>query len=315
MPPVIIGGAIAAAGAVGAAAIGSKANSKAIKQATQAQTDSTAQQIAYQREADSYARAALNPWMTRGNLAGDTIMAALGLGGNASGGVTTPAVTSPYTGPNPAALTPPGGFDPALSGAYASNNPNQYRGDIGPMWATGDPVAQPATTTTAAPAQPAQTPQQAAASAYEIFKQSTGYQSRFSEGMRALSSNYFGGGVGQSGAAVKAALRFGQDYASREFGNWLGALGNQQGLGFAGASALAGVSQGNADRLGQISQNSADATGQAAIARAQNQGALWTGVAGAAGQLAGALSSYSKPPTNYGVPALSGPVVNNYGYA
>lgn len=254
MPPAIIGGVIAAVGTVGAAAIGSKKNSKAIKQAQQAQSDSTAAQIGYQREADAYNRAALSPWMARGNQAGDTIMAALGLGASTAPG-------APY----------------------------------------GQTVA------------PQQTPQQAATSAYEIFKQSTGYQSRFTEGLRALSSNYFGGGVGQSGAAVKAALRFGQDYASREFGNWMGALGNQQGLGFAGASALAGVSQGNADRLGQISQNNADAMGQAAIARAQNQGALLTGIAGATGQLAGALSSYSRPPVNYTGALTSN--VPHYGYA
>jgi hypothetical protein len=158
------------------------------------------------------------------------------------------------------------------------------------------------------------TPQQAAASAYEAFKQSTGYQTRLTEGNRSLASNYFGGGVGQSGAAMKAALRFGQDYGSREFGNWMGMLGNQQGVGFSGASALAGVSQGFADRMGDISQNNANFMGQAAVARAQNSGALMSGLAGIAGNAIGALSSYGQPrapsPMSGG-----GYVINNYGYA
>jgi hypothetical protein len=153
--------------------------------------------------------------------------------------------------------------------------------------------------------QPAQSPAQAATDAYEIFKQSTGYSTRLAEGNRSLASNYFGGGVGQSGAAVKAALRYGQDYASNEFGKYLGYLGNQQGVGLAGASALAGVSQNYANNMSNISQNNANMQGQAAIAGAQNNGALWTGLAGIAGQTAGALSSYRPQPYNYAALAPS----------
>lgn len=257
MPPAIIGGVIAAAGTIGATALGSKANSKAIKRSTAAQQDSTAQQMALQREVRAQNTAALSPFMERGNAAGNLINAALGIG------TTLPAGQAP----------------------------------------TGGVTAQ--------------SPQQSALTAYEAFKQSTGYQTRLDEGMRSLNAGYAGAGVLQSGAAQRAAIRFGQDYGSREFGNWLGYLGNQQGLGFSGASALAGVSQGAADRMGAISQNAADFAGQAAVARAQNQGALYTGIAGALGQAAGALSSYSRPPVSYGgaLPGGTPPyVINNYGY-
>jgi hypothetical protein len=118
--------------------------------------------------------------------------------------------------------------------------------------------------------------------------------------------------VGQSGAAMKAASRYGQNFGSNEFGNWMSMLGNQQHTGFAGASALAGVSQGSADRMGAISQNNASMAGQAAVARAQNTGALYTGLAGIAGQAAGALSSYQRPPQTY-APALA-TNVPHYGY-
>lgn len=229
MPPVIIGGAIAAAGAVGAAALTSKSNSKAINTSVAAQQRSEDAQLGFQREARAENTAALSPFMQRGNVAGETINAALGLG-----------------------------YSPG------------YSASVG---APSDPAA-------------------AATNAYELFKKSTGYETRFNEGNRSLAANYFGGGVGQSGAAVKAALRYGQGFASNEFGNWLGALGGQQQIGFGGASALAGVSQTFADRAGQISQNGADMTSEAAVARARNQGALWTGLAGTLGQTAGALSSY-----------------------
>jgi hypothetical protein len=292
MPPLAIAGVAAAAIGGGATLLASKKNSKEIKRATQAQTDSTAAQIAYQREADTRNLGALSPFMTRGNVAGDTINAALGLGFTAPQATALPGtVASPYPGGAPAATYPAGGgfgMQPEIPASW---------------------MPQGATTQTTPG--PAQTPALAAQSAYEIFKQSTGYQSRLTEGNRSLASNYFGGNVGQSGAAVKAALRFGQDYASREFGNWLGYLGNQQGLGLGAASALAGVSQGSADRMGAISQNSADAAGAAAMARAQNQGALFTGLAGSLGQAVGALSSYRAP--TFLRPALS-TNVPAYGY-
>lgn len=250
MPPVIIGGVIAAAGAIGASALSSKANSKAIKTATTAQTAGDNAALAAQERARAENIAALSPSMARGNVAGETINAALGLG-----------------------------YSPG------------YSATVG---APTDPAA-------------------AAANAYELFKKSTGYSTRLEEGQRTLASNYFGGGVGQSGAAVKAALRYGQDYASGEFGNWMGALSGQQSIGFGGASALSGVSQNIANNMGAISQNGANNTAQAAIARAQNQGALYSGIANVAGNAFGALSSYNRPQAPYN-PALNTAALPNYAY-
>jgi hypothetical protein len=286
MPPAIIAGVIAAGATAGGAILSSKSNNKAVKAATQQQQQSDAAQIAYQRESDARNTANLSPWMARGNAAGDTVMAALGLGGS---------VTAPQGSQPPGALTVP------YSGAYpdASAYPG-YQGG-----ALGSPQGPNATTGPA-------TAQQAALNAYEMFKQSTGYQSRLQEGQRGQGAMFSALGTYQSGARDKALARFNQDYASREFGTWLGQVGNQQGLGFGAASALAGVSQGSADRLGAISQNSADFAGQAAVARAQNQGALYTGIAGAAGQVAGALSSYRQPAA-YNNPALAR-TVPAYGY-
>jgi hypothetical protein len=274
MPPGVILGVSALVGA-GASILGAKSNNKAINKATDAQTASTAEQTALQRDIYGQNKAALSPFMQRGNVAGDTIMAALGLGGTATApqaGLPTPALAVPYNGGYPDAAQYPG---------YAGQHPwlmQQGQGALGQQQ-----VGAPGTT-----AQPGQSPQQAATNAYEMFKQSTGYQTRFGEGMRALNAGYAGAGVVQSGAAQKAALRFGQDFASNEFGNWMGYLGNQQGVGFAGASALSGVGQGFADRMGDISQNNANATAQAAALRAQNKGALYTGLAG----IAGGLTSY-----------------------
>ena len=46
-----------------------------------------------------------------------------------------------------------------------------------------------------------------------------GYNFRFEEGMKALERKMAASGMTQSGAAMKAATRYGQDYASNEFNN------------------------------------------------------------------------------------------------
>lgn len=221
----ILGSAIIGAGGT---ALAAKSNSGAINKATDAQTANNAEQMALQREIYGENKAALSPFMARGNMAGDVMNNALGLsGGNA-------------------ALT-----------------------------------------------------------AYEAFKQSTGYQSRLEEGYRGVNSNYAASGMLQSGAAQKSLLRYGQNFASNEFGNWFGALGNQQGVGFSGASALAGVGQGYANSAGALGQANANALGQAAVARANNSNALIGGISNIAGNAVGALSSYGQQP--FAPPAMVAP--------
>lgn len=264
----------------GAAALGAKSNSKATKKAAATQADATAQQLAYQREADTTARGALSPFMERGNAAGDTINALLGLGGVS-------------TTPQPVAL-------PANTGQFAGGTFYGFEGMDGPM---GTPFGfqpnwgMPQATAQTAPA-PQKTPAQAAAEAYEIFKGSTGYQTRFAEGTRALNASFAGSRMSQSGAAVKSALRYGQEFASGEFGKYLGALGTQQDLGFRGAGALAGVALDSSDRFGRIAGDRADNAGALAVARANNNNNFYGTIAGIAGNAAtnlGALSSYRTP--------------------
>lgn len=290
MPPVVIGAGIAAAATVGGAALTSSANKKATNKAVAAQQSSDAQQLAYQREARDKNEAALSPFMQRGNVAGDQINALLGLGGSAQTLPTQqPGILAQYQGENPdtSAHGLGRGYE-TVGGDPFGFNKTRYEA------VNGGPGTIQNFGATQAPQQARQTPQQAAMAAYDIFKNSTGYQTRLKEGQGALAANYFGGGVGQSGAAMKAAIRYGNDYAGNYFDNYIGQLGNQQNLGFAGASALSGVSQNFANNASNISQNGANILSQAAIARAQNSGALYTGIAGAIGNVAGSLSSYGR---------------------
>lgn len=288
--PIGIGAAVLGSAAIagGATLAASKSNSKAVKNASNVQAQSAADQNALQRDIYGKNQAALSPFMQRGNAAGDQINALLGLGGPAQASVS-PQGGQGLPTQQPFQAAP---FDAIGNAALGQSKPWLMQGGGGFM--PTQPTAQ------AAGQQPGQSPAAAATNAYEIFKQSAGYQTRLDEGNRSLASNYFGGGVGQSGAAMKAALKYGQNFASNEFGNYLGQLGNQQGVGFAGASALAGVGQNYANNMGNISQNNANMQSQAAIANAQNRGALYTGLAGIAGNAAGTLSSYRQPQYNYG---------------
>lgn len=221
MPAAVIGGVIAGAGAIGAAAIGSKAQKKAAKAASQAQTQAASQNNALQREIYDRNTANLAPFMSRGNIAGETYNALLGLGGDAN----------------------------------------------------------------------------AARSAFDTFRGSTGYDFRVKEGQNALTSSLAGSRILQSGAAAKALERFRQGTASDEFGRYLGYLGNQQGIGLSGANALAGVGTNFANAVSANNQNAADATSNAALIRGQANANIFGTAANAIGNIGAQFaSSYGSRP-------------------
>lgn len=151
-----------------------------------------------------------------------------------------------------------------------------------------------------------------ATGAFDAFRNSTGYNFRFDEGVRANNAGYAGRGVLQSGAAQKSLLNYGQGMASGEYGNWLqglqvrlGALTDRTNRGFSAASAQAGVGQNFANSITSLNAANAGFMGQAAIARANNSAGTMGALGNIAGQTVGALSSYgsfgpSLSPVNYG---------------
>lgn len=268
-----IGLGVAGVGAVA----GAKASSKASKRAAQVSADNNAQNVALQREIYNQNKQILSPFVTRGNAAGDTINALLGLGGG------TPAAQTQQAQPN--ALAQFGGINPMTYGAR--NQPGAGYGIADLQAGLGTPYYSAtggnalAATSGVAP----QTAQQAANNAFDIYRNSTGYQFRRDEGLNALNSSYAGSGVFQSGDAIREAIKFGQDYGSGEFGNYIGYLGNQQGVGLSAGSAVAGVGQNYANNITQM--NTQNAANQAnAILSKQN------GFANALGTIGGGLFNY-----------------------
>lgn len=291
MPAAVIGGAIAAVGGIGAAAIGSSAQSRASREATQAAQDSTAQNAALFREARAENMAVLSPFVGRGNAAGNQINSLLGLGGgtttNSAGSAFIPAGQGGFS---PASAAVAGEIRPGIgNGGYDIRDPMFYMGqDM--LSVDGGPAVGTTSTAPATPAQPQQTAQQAANDAFNIFKNSTGYQFRVNEGQNALNSGFAGAGLLQSGAALKALDDYRQNMASQEFGNYMAYLGNQQGVGLSAGSAIAGVSQNYANNMASQNNAMASTIANSALARGQGNAQLWGGVGNALGQFGGVIA-------------------------
>lgn len=265
----------------GASILGGTLSASATKKAANKAADTSLavadKNNALSREIYGQNQAALAPFMQRGNAAGDAIMELLGF----------PANTN--TAPQPALAAYSGAQAPAFSG-YNFEPPGYMLGSSMGQYQAPAGYYQ----TQAAPPQGAVTtyaPTGGAKSAFDRYRESTGYNFRQQEGMNALGSLYGGKGLFESGSAARSAIRYGQDYGSGEFGNYLGYLANQQGLGLSGASALAGVGQNYANNVSANNNSAGSAAANAALAAGSANGQLYGGIANALGGLAGGLSS------------------------
>jgi hypothetical protein len=277
MPAAIIGGAIAAVGGIGSAVISSRGASRAA-QATQAAADQSSQ---VQQQMYAQNAAALAPWQRSGMQANGAINSLLGIGGASNQPAQMPAN--------------------ALEGGFGGGDPSGGFGDSGmvnDMWGGPQTVGgdilggnTPGLNSFGGgyglngQQQPDQ--QQQYQTAFDNYRNSTGYKFRLGEGMNAVNSGWAGAGVLQSGAALKAANDYGQGMASQEFGNYLNALGNQQSLGFSAASAQAGVGQNYANNISNIAMQNGANQANSALVRSQNTANALGGIANIAGNLYG----------------------------
>lgn len=277
-----------AAIALGASALASGASAAmgagASKKASNAAERSAAESTALQREMYGQNANALAPYVNAGVPASQHINALLGLGGvSTSPGAATgapdwnqylqanPDVQREYYDDNDERST----F--ATPQDYAEWHYGNYGSKEGRAFPT---TATPGAAGTASP-------QASAEQAFETFRNNTGYKFALDEGLNAVRGGFSGGGTLQSGAALKALQQRGSSIADGTFYNYLGALGNQQGVGLSAASAQAGVGQGFANSMTQINANRADAQGNAALVNGQNWGNALSGLASTAGYLAG----------------------------
>lgn len=148
-------------------------------------------------------------------------------------------------------------------------------------------------------------PNQQYQDAFANYRNSTGYNFRVNEGARARDNSYASRGVGRSGAALKAALNYGQNIASAEFGNYLGQLSGVSQQGLAAANAQAGVGTNMVNAITNNNNAAAGAIGNSALA-AGNANAQMLGAAGNALGNIGAnfASSFGKPNSSLNAASL-----------
>lgn len=115
--------------------------------------------------------------------------------------------------------------------------------------------------------------------------QDPGYQFRLSEGMKALERQAAARGGLISGGALKAAGRYGQDYASNEYQNAYNRALSQYNT----TAALAGVGQTATNQMVNAGQAMASNVGEAGAAAAQ---ARASGYMGTANALSSGLNQY-----------------------
>lgn len=104
------------------------------------------------------------------------------------------------------------------------------------------------------------------------------YSFRFGEGLKALDRTASARGGLISGSALKAAQRFGQDYASQEFGNAYNRLAGLAGVGQTATNTMGGAA-------GTFGANAGNLMTSGAAARA-------SGYVGGANALTGGLNQY-----------------------
>jgi hypothetical protein len=145
-----------------------------------------------------------------------------------------------------------GDFTPGLPAGGAYDNTRTYQPAINP--ATGYPNENPGGTE----------------GGYQ-FQTDPGYQFRFEEGQRALDRGAAARGGLLSGGYGRKAIRYGQGFASNEFGNVYNRIANIAGLGQVGAGQSGGYAM-------QAGQGMGNAAGNAGFARASGyaaQGDIW----------------------------------------
>lgn len=244
----LVGGAAAIGGAV-IASNGAKSAAKTAQQASD-------QASAVQQQIYSQNQATLRPYINAGMPATNAINALLGIGGGSPAPAAGQAVRATQSAVNPNANSY---GEPILS------RPSTW---LTAMNRTANTTAQP-------------TAQEQYQTAFDNYKNSTGYQFRLNQGLDAVNSGYAGAGTLKSGAAMQAINDYASGMASQEFGNYLNALGNQQALGFSAASAQAGVGQNYANNIGNIAMQNGANQANAALASSQN----WANTLGSVGSI------------------------------
>ena len=132
---------------------------------------------------------------------------------------------------------------------------------------------------------------------YSAFYKSPGYQFRFDEGQRALETSAAARGGLMSGGMGRELTRYGQGFASGEFGNYANRLASLAGVGQTAAFGTGQLGSAAAGQFGRTSSGLAQTVmsgGQAQAAGIVGSGNAWSqGIQGAARAIGGGIQQYA----------------------
>ncbi len=298
MPPAIIAAAVGAAATIGGAVLSSSSQKKAANRAAESSQQNTQANNALALNIYGQNKDLLSPYNARGNEAGNAINALLGLGGSQAplqqqpmgygGGQNALAASG---GPYGGFATPEGEWMPADLWA-GGNSPQMPVNAMNMQYGQPQPVA--GTVNAQPPAASGASPYQ---DAFKNFLGSTGFQFQMDQGNKAANQGYAARGMLQSGAALKGLQDRGQQTAlNNYFLPYMNLLGQQQGVGLSGASAVAGVGQNYANSV--INSNNLNSQVQldSIAARSAANQQLYAGIGNAVGGLAGGFMGSSYRP-------------------
>jgi hypothetical protein len=335
----IIGAGTGIFGSVmGANAAGNAADTQAAaaQHAADLQYKASQEALGFQKQVWGTQQQQLAPWVQTGQ--GALGMLAQGVG------MSAPAGTAPAAGGAPATSPPAGAGPPATPPAgYPAGQPWPPTGS-----ATGAATGATAPATGAPPAMTGEVPGGAGSlmtpfgeefnggqyafnpNSVDVLAQDPGYQFRLSEGQKALEHSASARGGALGGRAGKELARYGQDYASNEYGNAYNRAfqenqvgynrafqeyqnryniyNQEQGNQFNRLASLAGMGQTGVNQLNSAGTGFANAASQNVLGTAANVGNYLT--QGANAQAAGMVGSANA--WNSGLSGMSSSAQNMY---
>jgi hypothetical protein len=284
MPPIVIAAGVAGAAGIGAAVLGGSAQKSAAKSAANSAAATAASNNALQTQVRNDNKAILNPYVTRGNEAGQAINDLLGISG--TGGSGSNVDWAAYVNANPDAAA-------NWNAVRGNSDGAQFNGDInafGQYHYGADGSRRDLTPFTRQPGGSGE-----AGGAFQNYLNSTGYQFQMDQGTSAINQGYAAGGTLQSGAALKALQTYGQNTGKAYFNDYLGQLGNQQNIGLSGANALAGVGTNFANQTSANNNAAGTAQQNALLAAGSATAGMYGSIAGGIGGIANAYASSYRP--------------------
>jgi hypothetical protein len=266
---------LTAALGLGAAAvgqvIGAKSQSKAAGKAADVSLAVAEKSNALARENRDMLIPRIDPFVNRGNAAGDTLNALLGLAPAQGPMQGMPAQQPTMQAPMGGTM---GGVPPKLPGGWRQDHNGDGQVGFGDIfaWQNGrnnGPLAQVGQTQQGMPQGP-QVTQGSAQDAFRSYIDNSDYAFQRGQGLDALNSGWAGAGSLQSGAALKDSISFGKNLDAGYRNEYMNLLGNQQGVGLSGASALAGVGQNYVNTISANNNSAGTAQANALLAKGAN---------------------------------------------